>query len=206
MIIIFVIFVGIERTKLSCWFCICHLIKHRNIKFIRAIQQHSLQIALVDPTNRVQISATGIVLGKVPPQRLIDVGRSKHQQKAASTANPRQQLRKQICCNHAQPGLNVLKRQILATRAPLGLVIWNFAGRDCKCFQNRTDHQIDVHPQMITANGGCESKRSAVRTGRAIGAAHETSGKDVRCHLLRAGRHESRSLGMGQTLQILCNL
>ena len=71
-----------------------------------------LEVALVDASNRIQISCTAVILRQVAKQAFSDVARAEHQEEALLTVCPRHKLGHEERYDHSCSCLNVLQGQI----------------------------------------------------------------------------------------------
>mmetsp|Transcript_35900 Transcript_35900/g.120052 ORF Transcript_35900/g.120052 Transcript_35900/m.120052 type:complete len:263 (+) Transcript_35900:327-1115(+) len=131
--------------------------------------EESLEVALVDAADRVQVCGRAVVLCVVAAQRLVDVRGTEHEQRAArrrlvAVGRPRHQLRHEVRHHHPGAGLDVLQRQVLrelGVVARLGLHLWpppdRLAAHAPRVHLHRRERLADGRPHAVDADGGVQA-------------------------------------------------
>mmetsp|Transcript_98679 Transcript_98679/g.318184 ORF Transcript_98679/g.318184 Transcript_98679/m.318184 type:complete len:216 (-) Transcript_98679:1505-2152(-) len=110
------------RPELRCGHRACDIVKHADTAVLRRPLQECLQVPLVDAADGVDVSGAAVVLGVVPPQGLVDVGRAEDEQRTppgglALVRGPAHELRHEIGHDHSAAGLYVLQSNVLRSCA-----------------------------------------------------------------------------------------
>mmetsp|Transcript_24908 Transcript_24908/g.58040 ORF Transcript_24908/g.58040 Transcript_24908/m.58040 type:complete len:412 (-) Transcript_24908:731-1966(-) len=153
----------------------------------RALPKEALEVSLGDAADRVDVRRRAVVLGHVPTQRFVDVGRAENEQEAVTAANPWQQLREHIREHHARARLDVLQSEVFGDGAAVLLEGRLLVGHRTEHSEHAGDHRVDDRRRVVSAQLRCELCGAVARLRGRLGSAHEGRVQDEAAQLFRVG-------------------